>query len=401
MSCQRQLREYRMKVVTMCVVVVALIHGLQSPTLFAAEYYPPSDSEGGWRTLLSAPNETPSSKAREQIADVASLDWNDLRRAWEYSKDADVASGVLVIRHGWVAGEWGNTRKPTGVASVSKSLSGLAMFKLFELSKAGNLPNNGSIHLESRAYTYLPSSWGNTDSRRRNIRIEHLMTMSSGLDPHDSPNSSEYTTQFILNRNVINAPGETWAYASLPVDMLSIICQEVSGQSLSQFLNAKILRRIGSRSISWGKIDNHITKGSSSAKIAATDLARIGYLLLKEGTWQNTRLLKPESVSVMTSWASLLAEAKFSTTPGSPFVVPEASPDHYGYLWWTNLDRVALGRSVPRDAFYAHGFGEDLLIIIPSLDMVVVRVGGRPTGRQASSFRREFMTRIMQGVLQE
>ena len=104
-------------------------------------------------------------------------------------------------------------------------------------------------------------------------------------------------------------------------------------------------------------------------------------------------------MALITTPAPELSVAEFATTPGSPFVVADDSPEHFGYLYWTNATQTALGSAVPPDAFYAHGFGEDLVVVIPSLNMVVVRLGNRPTEQAAVPFRSEFMRLVMDAVL--
>jgi hypothetical protein len=101
----------------------------------------------------------------------------------------------------------------------------------------------------------------------------------------------------------------------------------------------------------------------------------------------------------MTSSAPSLANANFAATPGSPFPVPADAPNHYGHLWWTNSTRVALGAAVPADAYYAHGCQDDLVIVVPSKDLIVVRLTESGPICTDPSFRSGFMQRVMAALV--
>src|SRR5207302_9443332 len=79
-------------------------------------------------------------------------------------------------------------------------------------------------------------------------------------------------------------------------------------------------------------------------------LARVGQLMLRKGDWEGKRLLSEEAVRQTTTHAGL--------------------PGNCGIAWWTNFDgRYA---RLPRDAFWGSGAGHQVLLVVPSLDLVVV-----------------------------
>ena len=78
---------------------------LPHPVL-AQTYFPPT-ATNDWRTLLPAPGATPDAAAQQLIRDTVSLDWAQLEEAWDYSALFHPNSALLIIRDGWVAGEWG------------------------------------------------------------------------------------------------------------------------------------------------------------------------------------------------------------------------------------------------------------------------------------------------------
>jgi hypothetical protein len=148
-----------------------------TPAAVAETYYPPPESKGGWRTLVTK-NAAPT---RIKIwVSVAGLMRPSCRR-WRYV-ESGAASNLLVIRHGWICGEWDYVGIGP-VNSATKSLTGLALAKLFELSDAGRLP--GKIGYDDFAYHYLPAAWGDSDPRKKLIKVRDLPTMCCGLEARD------------------------------------------------------------------------------------------------------------------------------------------------------------------------------------------------------------------------
>jgi CubicO group peptidase (beta-lactamase class C family) len=372
--------------------------------LQAAEptYYPPPESQGGWRTLVTV-NEAPSAEGKARIREAAGLEWDRLHDAWTYSTSLGGPSSMVVVRHGWIAGEWRNYQNLRGIASCTKSLTGLSVARLCELSAAGK--TSKSISLDSPAWTYLPAAWGQEEPRRKQITIRHLLTMSSGLDPYDGPYQDlEAYAKLILDRKVEAEPGKLWAYSSSAVDLLSLIVEDVTGQLMADFFNEQIARPIGSAPLEFPKFREH-SGGSGGprggARVATRDLARLGYLLLHQGAWHTDgsekQVFSKETARLMTHWAPQLESAVFrEPNLGSP--KPNAHL-YYGYLIWTNRDQRPLGPKVPSDAFYFSGWGKQTCCVIPSLDMVVVRLGPHQQHNDHPEYYPELLSRIVAGIV--
>lgn len=371
------------------------IDGWTTADRLALPYFPPTEGSGGWRRLVT-PNSVPSSATRAAIRAQAGLDWNRLRDAQTYSASFTSSSALLVIRNGWIGGEWG-TNTARGVASVSKSLTGMVAAKLFDLAGSGSVP--ATLRPSEPAYRLLPASWGDADPRRRLISIENLMTMASGVEPDDNPSQADYLS-VVLSRRVVAPPDTVWAYASLPVDLLGIALQTTVGSSVRDLFNTHIAGPLGIPALSWSSFSGY-SHAASGATIRPRDLARVGYLLMQRGLWDRgpgqQRVVSEQSLALLRRGPPCIQTARFTATPGSPFVVDQDSPDFYGHLWWTNLHGRGLGSVVPSDAVYARGLRENLLVVVPSLDLLVVRLGDGPT--TVPGFRRELMRRIMGAIV--
>ena len=341
-------------------------------------YFPPSETSGGWRSLVT-PGQTPSAAQQAAIRDKVGLDWAGLKLAYDYSRSFTASTDLLVIRNGWVAAEWGRGA-PFAVASISKSLTGLTVAKLLDLAKQGTI--GPSITLKSPLYPFLPSTWAAADPRRRLIQIGHVLSMTSGLLPNDTPEEPNHLA-VILSQPVRFAPAKSWSYASLPVDLLGIAVQNLSGKPLRDLFNQHVAAGIGIPPTAWGSFSGY-TKACDGASLTARDLARVGYLMLKNGAWNDgtgqRQVVSKSGIQALHKGVASASKAAFAPTPGSPFPIDDTSPAFYGELWWTNRTKTGLGPAVPTDAFYARGYREALLVVVPSLDLIVVRYGNLPLG---------------------
>lgn len=360
-------------------------------------YYPPPENQGGWRALV-ARNVEPTSEQKQQILSLTGLDWDQLDAAYDFMRSQHSGQdALLVIRHGYVVAEWGQTSR-FHIASCTKSLTAIAMAKLFDLSDQGQLSQ--TIGPEDFAYHYLPASWGSNDSPRRLIQIKHLMSMSSGLEPNDSPTTSRGYLNTVLAQPAEVPPETDWAYSSAAVDLLSIIIQDLSGLSLRDFFNTHIGSEIGIPRPSWGRMGSYNT-ASAYASLTARDLARVAYLTLQDGWWDSgngpNAVVTHPRIDLLTQWAPFLADTSFRIP--NFFTNDNESHQRYGSLFWTNrTNRESfVGTGVPTDAYYMAGHFTQFVVAIPSLDMIVVRLGDGPAP-WIDSLMSGVMTRIMGSV---
>jgi CubicO group peptidase (beta-lactamase class C family) len=300
-----------------------------------------------------------------------------------YSRSFTSDHAVLIWRDGTTVFEDGEVTKNYGVASISKSLTGLVLARLMDEGRFGP---------DSFLSQYLPSDWVGSDSRKRSIRLWHAMTMCTGLQPHDNPGQPGYDP---LALQTVANPAVEWAYASAPVDLLGIAAQRRTGSSVASLFNSRICNRLGIPSVSWRQFDGY-TRASSGAIMSARNLVKIGQLMLADGRWRGVQIISASRSRWLRSHPAELNELTFKSTPGSPFPMSSSAPRFYGRLWWTNVTGAGLGTSVPRGAYYAHGLREQLLVVVPDRRLVVVRLGMQPVALAA--FRNNFMSRVMEGL---
>src|SRR5579862_7655402 len=115
-------------------------------------YFPPAESKGGWRTLLPDKGE-PSAAQKEEILKKTGVDWDKLNEAWQHNANVEGGSGVLVIRKGYVVGEWYKDATPTtafNIYSSSKAYTSLAFGLLLKDSEDGKLPGKKKLTLDTK-----------------------------------------------------------------------------------------------------------------------------------------------------------------------------------------------------------------------------------------------------------
>ncbi|HXH48443.1 MAG TPA: serine hydrolase domain-containing protein, partial [Terriglobia bacterium] len=153
------------------ICVLVLLAACVTP-LFA-QYFPPPDSAGGWRTLTKA----------DEIRRKTGLDVKKLDEAFEYIQGSTRNGGLLVVRHGWLVYERyfgrGSREATPNTGSCGKSFTSIAMGILMH-----ERPGLFLDGLDQKVYTprYLPAeAFPVNDPRKREIKLGQLLAMTAGL----------------------------------------------------------------------------------------------------------------------------------------------------------------------------------------------------------------------------
>jgi CubicO group peptidase (beta-lactamase class C family) len=284
----------------------------------------------------------------------------------------------LVVRNDKVVYEWyaagHGPDKKHGAASLSKAtVAGLALALAL---------GDGKLKLDTPVAELVPA-W-NDDPRKRKITLRHLGSHTSGLAdaeqdrlPHDKLTGwkGDFWKQldppddpFTIARDkapVLFDPGTELQYSNPGIAMLGYaVTAALKGgpqKDIRGLLRDRVMRPIGVAddewSVGYGKtfqVDGlPLVAGWGGGSYTARALARVGRLLLREGDWDGKQVLAKEAVRQITGDVGL--------------------PGHCGMGFWTN----AGGRypKLPRDTYYGAGAGDQLLIVVPSLNLIVVRNG--------------------------
>src|SRR5579883_3136538 len=155
------------------------------PGVALSSYFPAPEEQGGWRTLLPAEGE-PDDSQKARIRAVGGMDWDALKAAWEHNAAAPGGTGLLVIRRGWIVGEWyrgGDKTTAFNIYSSSKSYTSTAYGLILSDFGNGPLPGGKTLSLDTKVCNaeWLPESLPLPDPRKAEINVRHLLNMASGL----------------------------------------------------------------------------------------------------------------------------------------------------------------------------------------------------------------------------
>jgi CubicO group peptidase (beta-lactamase class C family) len=223
---------------------------------------------------------------------------------------------------------------------------------------------------DSKLVDLLPNrTIANLDERKQAITLEHLLTMTSGLEwdewtePYNSPLNSHYqmwfasdSVQYILDLPMEYEPGEAWVYSSGASHLLGAIVTEATGLSLFDYAVEKLFTPLGisSSDIFWPRDSQGYYRASGGAEMLPRDMAKFGYLYLNNGSWDGEQIIPLD-------WVQQTSET----------LVTFNNYSGYSYQWWTYPTDIT-------NVYSAQGFAGQFIFVIPSLDMVVVFTSNVP-----------------------
>jgi CubicO group peptidase (beta-lactamase class C family) len=354
---------------------VAVQIAKETPSGVAAnEYFPPPESQGGWRKL-----DTPEAIRQIVGMDPAKLD--DLKAWLQQSDKRNFAADV--IRHGWIAleVERGNSAKTDSrrVASVSKAVCATVLAIASEQSQHGLTPRR--MTFDDRAFDFIPWAQPLSDPRKAQIMVRQLLNHTSGICPEATGAANDGTWEYILGHTgdprtakLTFDPGTACGYSTHALHHASLVCETVTGQPYDQFAIAALFTPLGIEHWWFQYFDGgedigrHPTHGLG---MPARDLARIAYCMLRNGRWGERQ--------VIPTWF-----VEQTGAPSHDVYTPEMrwklNPRTFT-LGWELPSRLTgedgrTGQGIPADARDKPGSGGQLIAFVPSLDLVVTRQTG-------------------------
>jgi CubicO group peptidase (beta-lactamase class C family) len=357
-------------------VVVAIVVTLATHLLLAGDTYtPPPESAGGWRWC----------KTPEQVRSLAGMDPDGLDLIKE--RQLQLFAGpwqIVIIRKGYLVAEWYGV--PTMATttfdgwSATKSSTGIAFGLLLDDSRHHKLPHDAQIDLDTSVYDYVPEAFPLTDPEKSKIKLRHLLTMTSGIPGEEhgliglssAPGGGDFEIALGKQPNrfgksaakLTSEPGTRWEYSDAGFAHLSLFFYHATGRELADFMKERVFDPIGIESFGWdwqggvaGNIGPH-TNPHSGLRFTARNFSRLGYLLAHDGNWGGKQI-------VPHWWIELATKSSQKLNP------------NYGYAVWVNTAGT-IWPTAPRDAFAFRGYTASRLYVVPSLDLVVARLGYAP-----------------------
>jgi CubicO group peptidase (beta-lactamase class C family) len=272
-------------------------------------------------------------------------------------------------------------------------LIGWSMSKSVTSALVGILVSQGKLTVKDPAPV---PEWQAAGDPRHAITLEQLLEMSCGLaweEVYETKPISDVnlmlftkpdTAAYAAGLPLAAAPGTKWNYSTGTTQIISRIIRGTFSEPKEYyaFPRAALFNRIGMRNTVLCPDASGTFVGGAFVFASARDWARFGLLYLHDGVWGSERIL-PEG------WVA------FTRTPAP------ASHGIYGAHFWLNQGEIkGLGASklfadAPHDLFYCAGYQSQLVIIIPSRKLVLVRLGMTTKGEWAMD---EFVTNILKAI---
>ena len=321
--------------------LVALTMVLSQPSLsFSQEkyYYPPVSGDE-WETISPA-----------------DLRWNEeeLENLYTFLEEKNTR-GFIVLHKGKIVIE-----KYFGLFNKDLQWYWASAGKTLTAFLTGLAQEQGYLDIHQPTSVYLGQGWTScTPELEEKITIWHQLTMTTGLETTDVIWDCT-DPECLLYR--VDAGGR-WFYHNAPYTMISSVIEQATGKDYNEFIHEQIEEKIGMDG-EWKQKEYNRVYWST-----ARDMARYGLLILSGGDWNGETIMNDKS------YLNQMISQSQDLNPS------------YGYLWWLNgqdafkqpgLDIVFNGSIVPGapdDMFAGLGKNDQKLYVVPSKDLVVVRMG--------------------------
>jgi len=232
----------------------------------------------------------------------------------------------------------------------------------------GIAQQEGFLHIDSLTSKYIGQGWTSCPSIKENlITVRHQLTMTTGLD--DNVFDDDCTIDTSLK--YLSDAGARWAYHNAPYTLLDSVIYYATNQTFQSYFNSKIRNKIGMNGFWFPNGYNNVYYSN------ARSFARFGLLLLNKATWNNTVVLADTNYfHGMTNTSQNMNES-------------------YGYLTWLNgkqsymlpesqlVFQGSFLSDAPADLFAALGKNGQVINVVPSMNLVLIRMGNAPTANAA------------------
>lgn len=232
-------------------------------------------------------------------------------------------------------------------------------------------------------FDYLPEYRHLATDGKDKITIEHLLTMTSGLDweewgipyySEDNPIigiwfSEKDPVTYILDSDMIAEPGTSFAYYGGNMILLGEILKNAAEMNIDEFSARYLFEPLGINSFEWSlQFENEVIEAAGGLKLRPRDMIKIGVTFLDNGVWDGEPVISGQ-------WVLKSATAY---PPNSGIIIPGEGSGRtgYSYSWWTKQYSKS-GREI--NMFWALGWGGQKIMVLPEVNTVVVFTGGTYT----------------------
>lgn len=271
-------------------------------------------------------------------------------------------------------GEWlqWNEAMPHDMMSCTKS---------FTSTFIGIAIDKGFIkNVNQSIFDFLPDHQEYAKDGKEKITLEHLLTMSSGLEWNEwnaahgtSANDidriyfecSDDPIKCVLERDLKYKPGEKFNYNGGGMIILGQILENATGMTVDEFSRKFLFDPLGVKNTEWFQYNNGLFATDGTFKVTSRDMLKLGITFLNKGEWQGERIIASDWVSK--------SGTVYMNNRGINIPNEDTGNNAYGYSWWISQFSYK-GEKI--NMFRAGGWGGQSVMVFPELDMVVAFTGG-------------------------
>lgn len=252
--------------------------------------------------------------------------------------------------------------------------------KSFTSACIGIAIDHGFIdNVNQSIFDYLPDHQHLKTNNREYITIEHLLTMTSGLE-WDEWGASHGTSAndidmlyfdcedpitCVLENPWWAVPGQKFTYNGGGMVILGEILKNATNMNIDEFSMKYLFGPLNIDTTFWTQYSNGMYDAAGSLKITPRDMLKLGVTYLNDGEWNGKRIISSEWVEN--------SSKPYSNNSGIIIPMEDSGKNGYAYSWWTS-ELSNSGNKIKM--FRAGGWGGQEIMVFPELNMVVVFTGG-------------------------
>jgi len=229
---------------------------------------------------------------------------------------------------------------------------------------------------------YLPEFSSGDESK---VTIRHLLEMSSGLswdEAYASPFSmttkgyyGQNLAELVLSQESEYAPGETWEYKSGNTQLLALILEKVTHESVSAYTSSRLWKPMGAKNDALWSLDKPkgVEKAYCCFNSNVRDFARFGRLVLHHGVWNGKALVSEEYLK-----NALTPDTHLRDLDGN-------AVSYYGWQWW-------MLEYQDKQVYYMRGVNGQYVFVIPESDLIIVRLGNKRSKKRKNNIPVDIFT---------
>lgn len=343
------MKKFRIQAVILILIVGFVVLFFSSGK--TKQFYYPDDN---WRT--STPEEQ-------------GVDSKEILEMFQYIQSSTLDfHSLLIIRNGSIITEvyWPPYHKNTlhNIKSASKSilsaLTGIAFEKKY-------------LHNQyQKVFEFYPEL--TNDSLKQAISLHDLLAMTGGFNYMEDASPSPFDLDNWKKIPMRDKPGEIFEYNTMLPHMMSAILTRATGESTKTFADKWLFGPLSITNYQWIKSNDGIYHGGSDIFLTPRDMAKFGYLFLRNGQWKGKQVVSKEWIKESTT--------KQVNIPAEDLY---AEGLNYGYWWW-----------LQGKGYMAWGAGGQYIIVRPDLDLVVViTANGFDDINRYSAFMKSFLEKYI------